>query len=420
MSKKQKPWREVLLVYEAADLFPLLSAEELRALADDIAKHGLREPVDIWRAAYAPMTLLDGRNRLDALELLGCEIFHTKTKKGEEIDWFHQTCVGNSPSFRVFQVKTLYEDPTAYVISKNIHRRHLTADKKRELIGKLLKLDPEKSNNAIATTVKADDKTVASVREELETTSEIPKLTKTRGKDGKVRPARRKPAAGKALSPPPDAPEKPAASANPDAARKAVEASANPGAEASAEARKAVNAGRQQPAGSPPPAAEPTAAQGEPMPKTWEIAKQKGKVYGVSLEDLKRGACDDDLLSDGEYLALTADELRACIDEIGFIVIRYSDGTLYAKPVLDYKTSGATAQSDPAINGGSSHAMLLEEIRSGIRRPTHPHAKTRSERAMGAKTCAKVIDQKPKPLDLPADGSIPAFMDRTKRYGQHK
>src|SRR5262249_49245573 len=75
----------------------------------------------------------------------------------------------------------------AYVISKNIHRRHLTAEQKREIVADLLKAQPEKSNNAIAKVAKVDDKTVAKVRRDLEATSEIPKLMKTVGAEGKAR-----------------------------------------------------------------------------------------------------------------------------------------------------------------------------------------------------------------------------------------
>jgi hypothetical protein len=79
-------------------------------------------------------------------------------------------------------------EPYDYVISANLHRRHLTSELKRELIEKVLKAKPEASNATVAKQVKANDKTVAKVRRKLESTSEIPKLNKTVGADGKSRP----------------------------------------------------------------------------------------------------------------------------------------------------------------------------------------------------------------------------------------
>ena len=61
----------------------------------------------------------------------------------------------------------------------------------------MLKAKPELSNLQIAKQVKRSDKTVTKVRTELEATSEIPKLTKTVGKDGKSRPVRKKQATDK-------------------------------------------------------------------------------------------------------------------------------------------------------------------------------------------------------------------------------
>ena len=78
------------------------------------------------------------------------------------------------------------------MLSLNVHRRHLTAEQRRELIAKVLKAKPEASNRLIAKQVKADDKTVASVRSVLESTAEIPQLKKTKGKDGKARPVKGK------------------------------------------------------------------------------------------------------------------------------------------------------------------------------------------------------------------------------------
>ena len=85
-------------------------------------------------------------------------------------------------------------DAYAYVISANIHRRHLTAEDKRKLIADVLKAKPELSDRQIAEQVKDDHKKVGRVRKKMEATGSLPQLEKTRGKDGKERPARRKPA----------------------------------------------------------------------------------------------------------------------------------------------------------------------------------------------------------------------------------
>ena len=73
-----------------------------------------------------------------------------------------------------------FDDSTIYasVVSLNLHRRHLTAEQKRELIAKLLKAKPEQSNRTIAKQVKADHKTVAASRLKLESTGELPSWRK--------------------------------------------------------------------------------------------------------------------------------------------------------------------------------------------------------------------------------------------------
>jgi hypothetical protein len=71
---------------------------------------------------------------------------------------------GVEPTLRPF----LGEDPVAFVISANLKRRHLSAEQKRELIGKLLKADPSKSDRQIAETAKASPTTVGTVRREME------------------------------------------------------------------------------------------------------------------------------------------------------------------------------------------------------------------------------------------------------------
>ena len=82
--------------------------------------------------------------------------------------------------------------PAAYVISANIHRRHLTAQQKRELIAKLVKAQPEKSNRQIAKQAKVDHKTVASVRQEGEGRGEFPHVEARTDTRGRQQPAKKK------------------------------------------------------------------------------------------------------------------------------------------------------------------------------------------------------------------------------------
>jgi hypothetical protein len=82
-------------------------------------------------------------------------------------------------------------DPYAFVISANIHRRHLTVEQKHELIAKLIETDPTKSNRQIAKTVKVDHKTVASVRAEKEGRGEIPHVETRIDSKGRKQPARK-------------------------------------------------------------------------------------------------------------------------------------------------------------------------------------------------------------------------------------
>jgi hypothetical protein len=191
-----KSWRDVQPVHPAAELFPLMSAAELCELGQDIKKNGLASPVALWQADHrSPLQLLDGRNRLDAIEMATgkpVEIGAPRLMAGEFLA---------TDKVIVLDGKV---DPYAYVVSANIHRRHLTAEQKREIIAKLLKADPTRSNRQIAETVNVDHKTVASVRAEKVATGEIPQLSRTIGRDGKARkrqPSRTKPTAATTSAP---------------------------------------------------------------------------------------------------------------------------------------------------------------------------------------------------------------------------
>jgi hypothetical protein len=76
-------WRSVLRIHPAAELFPLMASDELRALGEDIKKNGLKSRIVFWKdgaAASASACLLDGRNRLDALEAVGEPLVKNETR----------------------------------------------------------------------------------------------------------------------------------------------------------------------------------------------------------------------------------------------------------------------------------------------------------------------------------------------------
>jgi hypothetical protein len=193
-------WRDHLPVHPAADLFPLLSETDpkaLRELAEDIRKNGLQQPIVIGVELDGGYSLLDGRNRLDALAMSrwlsparkvddpkshlnhlphinGADDFEDAYKGGYRLVYPVWDDQGQSDLHEI-------------ALSLNVHRRHLTAEQKRDVIAKVLMANPEQSNRSIAKQVNGDGKTVASVRRDLEATAEIPQLEKTVGADGKAR-----------------------------------------------------------------------------------------------------------------------------------------------------------------------------------------------------------------------------------------
>jgi hypothetical protein len=168
-----KSWRDVIKVHPAADLFPMLERDELLKLGEDIKKNGLR-PIVVWsRVKYSTEYLLDGRNRLEAMELAGLLCLSNGTfalNRGdvmwplerEYLRWDTHAPDGVSD----------HEHPSHLVASLNIHRRHLTAEQKRDLIAKLIKADPGKSDRQIAGMIKASPTFVGKVRAEKEATGD--------------------------------------------------------------------------------------------------------------------------------------------------------------------------------------------------------------------------------------------------------
>src|SRR4051812_15177268 len=136
-------WRDRIKIHPAADLFPMMPDAELRELGEDIKKNGLRQNLIFLcnrhkktRTEYPgweEMLLLDGRNRIAAMELVGLRLFDDETGAFDP-----ETAVDSEDPIKVMW-RDGFLDPYAYVISANIRRRHLTAEKRRELIVELVR-----------------------------------------------------------------------------------------------------------------------------------------------------------------------------------------------------------------------------------------------------------------------------------------
>lgn len=95
-----------------ADLFPLMDGDAFADLVEDVRAHGLREPIVLYEG-----TVLDGRNRLRACEEAGVE-----------------------PRFVELPGDV---DPLAWIVSHNLHRRHLSPSQRAMLGAKLRPLYEE-------------------------------------------------------------------------------------------------------------------------------------------------------------------------------------------------------------------------------------------------------------------------------------
>ena len=186
LRRDQPSWRNTLKIHPACELIPPVSDADLDALGDDILANGLTAPI----ALTPDGLLLDGRSRLDALERKGVKVsIYT--------DEWSLALEGRADKqafervHRTISIMIIKTDPVAYVISTNLHRRHLTAEQKRDLIAKLLKAKPDLSDRAIGKMTKADGKTVAKAR----ANAEFPHNDRTEATGRKARGRKPQPAA---------------------------------------------------------------------------------------------------------------------------------------------------------------------------------------------------------------------------------
>ena len=176
MSGTGPSWRDTYKVHPAADIFPMMSEAELRELGEDIKKNGLKEPVTVLYGE-GDEVLLDGRNRLDAMELVGL----SPIRDGQLAPAFFTAHRADGAR--------IGGNPYSFVLSANIHRRHLTAEKKRELIAKVIAANPEKSDRQIAAETKTSHPTVARVRDTLEQAGDVEKVSTRTDTKGRAQPA---------------------------------------------------------------------------------------------------------------------------------------------------------------------------------------------------------------------------------------
>jgi hypothetical protein len=109
-----KPPRKPYTFHPACLAFPLLPDAELQELAEDIKLCGLLNPIVVYRGQ-----ILDGRNRLAACELAGV-----------------------APRF----IEWSGSSPVEWVISVNLHRRHLSASQRAVVALDILPLLEKEAN----------------------------------------------------------------------------------------------------------------------------------------------------------------------------------------------------------------------------------------------------------------------------------
>lgn len=140
---------------------PPLSPDEYQALEQSILEHGVLVPILLDENGI----VIDGHHR-------------RKIAKHHDIDCPTETKTGLTDTAK----RTL-------ALSINLDRRHLNREQRRILAAESLKVDPQLADTVHARRTGVSDKTVTTVRSELESTSEIPKLERTLGADGRQRPA---------------------------------------------------------------------------------------------------------------------------------------------------------------------------------------------------------------------------------------
>ena len=150
----------------------------------DETKYALLAPVDA--ETYAGLKA--------NISINGVQVPIVRDEKGYILDGFARAKIAKELGYECpsVVVKGLSEqEKRSQVRALNLSRRQLDQRAKREIIAAELSENPRRSNRWIGKSLGVDDKTVASVRIEMQSTAEIPQLGHTLGTDGKYRPATR-------------------------------------------------------------------------------------------------------------------------------------------------------------------------------------------------------------------------------------
>jgi len=150
--------------YEPVLQLPPLSYEEFSALRDNIAVNGVLVPI-LVDSDGPRRRIIDGNHRKAIADELGYE------------------CP------EIVQAGLEEDEKRTLARALNLARRQFDTAQKRELIADQLKETPDRSSRWIGKMLGVDDKTVTSVRRELQSTADIPQLGRTVGQDGKYRAA---------------------------------------------------------------------------------------------------------------------------------------------------------------------------------------------------------------------------------------
>jgi hypothetical protein len=149
-------------VHPLAERLPAMLRDEYCELVVDIKRNKLQQPIVLYEGK-----ILDGRHRYMAcreLDIMPTTVDFTGTKNEAE----------------------------AYVLSLNVHRRHLSLEQKHKIVAAELKRDPAQSDRSIASKAKVSPTTVGKARAKAEELGVVSRVDTVVGVDGVKQPTTKK------------------------------------------------------------------------------------------------------------------------------------------------------------------------------------------------------------------------------------